>query len=160
MFKRRFSKKGMMDDFFDFFFTVIILFFTIFFINFVLNSNVDSKNDITLDNLKEINTEQLMATYLDYPVVYGGQEIKMRDLILLAVNNENSELFKEQTELFFIALNLEGQIAVIDTNDIDSNPLMQYNTEIFVASRPITLIELPNEGETKSITIIFSVENV
>lgn len=51
---RKFNKKGMMDDLFDFLFTVMILFFLFFFINGALNSSIKENQAKSLDSIAEI----------------------------------------------------------------------------------------------------------
>ena len=50
---KKWNKKGMMDDFFDFIFTTVSLFFLLFFISLVFNGSVNSSHETSAENVAD-----------------------------------------------------------------------------------------------------------
>ena len=155
------GKKGIMPDFFDLIFMVLILFFALFFIQLVLNSEVEAKTEISLENLDQFNSEQQFLYYLNYPVLIGEREIKMKDLILLAVNTNQEELFEEKTEAYFREKKAEGSVAVYNTEEFrqEKASLFSFSNVVFGSGKKSSL-ELPNleNKQIPSLTVVFSRE--
>ena len=80
----------------------------------------------------------------------------MQDLILLAVNDDDKDLFKDHTEQFFESRELKGAVRILDQNE---NNLMSFNNALGsrLESHEIDLLNL---GETpEKITIQFALKN-
>lgn len=155
------GKKGIMPDFFDLIFMVLILFFALFFIQLVLNSEVEAKTEVSLQNLDQFNSEQQFLYYLNYPVQLEGQEIQMKDLILLAVNTNHQKLFEEKTEAYFKEKKAEGNVAVYNTEEFqqEKDSLFSFSNVVFGSGKKCGL-ELPNleNKQIPSLTVVFSRE--
>ncbi len=151
------NRQGMMDDFFDLVFTSIALLFMFLFVSAILNTDVGTKKEITLDELRLFQNEGELLHLLQYPVFVDEKEIKMKDFILLAVNTNNNGLFEEKMREYFEKNNLEGSIAVYDSAiyaQIES-PLFLFSNSFFgegVKSK----VEIPNDKDKKisSLTVV------
>lgn len=151
----------MLDDLFDLLFTVVTLFFCLFFINFVLSGNVEAKEEAALDNVNALNVEKALLHYLNYPVLIEDKEIKMRGLLLLAVNGDDEDLFEEKTEEYFEKRIMQGMVNIYNTKDYleDEDFLFDFNNlDIFSGEETKATISLPNieNNEVPSITVVFT----
>lgn len=159
MYKLKFnSKKGMMDDFFDFVFTVITLFFMLFFVHVALNSSADTQHDATLTTIEQFQHDERLFHYLHAPVFLSEQELLMKDLILLSVNTNQEDLFEEYTKNYFEFNTVEGSILIYDSAEYQQgkSPLYSQSTSILSGKRK-SVLELPNVENKKipTITVVF-----
>jgi len=157
------NKKGMLDDFFDFVFTVLAMVFCLFFISFALGGSVDAKNEATLENLASYTVEERLLRYLHEPIFFEGEEMMIKDLILVSVNTDNGDFFEEFTKDYFEKNFLHGWVKVYRSSDYvkDNNHLFYfYHFDNFEASKKRAVIELPNleSNQMPSLTIVFALE--
>lgn len=148
----------MMDDFFDFVFTVIALFFMLFFIHIALNSSIDTKNEATLTQAEQYHHDERLLHYLHAPVFLPEQKLLMKDLILLAVNTNQGDLFEEHTQNYFEFNTLEGSILIYDSAEYQQGkfPLYSMSTSI-LSGKKKSVLEIPNFENEKipKLTVVF-----
>lgn len=153
------GKRGMMDDFFDLVFTIVILFFALFFIQVVLNGDVESKQDISFKRMELFNNQELFLYYLNYPLSVEGTEMRMKDLILLAVNRDSEELFNEKNKEFFELRGVKGRVNVYDSKQYEEEgSSLFYYSNVGFTDKEKQVMKLSNLGGQKiySVTIVSS----
>lgn len=153
------GKKGLMDDFTDLLSLVLIISMLGFFAVVVLRTDAGDKEDQTLERMESFRGQEALLDLLNSPVDYNGQEIAMKDFILMVVNNNNSDLFAEKMELFFEQRQMEGGVSVYNSvsygTEEEPEPLLSYNNVVFLGEEKGAsyLTNTEGTGNTKSIVI-------
>ena len=152
------GKKGMMDDFFDLLFTSLALFFIIFFVQVILDTDAETKTDVTLSELHNFENEVQLLHLLDYPISVDGKTQKMKNIILLSVDVHNEALFKEKMRDYFEKNQVEGRIAVYKTKDYLTNkePLFSFSNVVFSAGKVGEVELLTGNTGQDSITAVLT----
>ena len=150
MFKGRFNKKAQVHDLLDLFIMMIFMFFLSFFLWGIMSTNVSSADESSLIKISEYNTEMLLLHYLNTPVQHN-EEILMKDLILLAVNEDDEDLFEDHTEQFFERNELEGRVFIVDQ---DNDNLMFFSNTLNyrLESSEVQLLNIGNNPEKIIVT--------
>lgn len=151
------GKRGMMDDFFDLLFTSLALFFIIFFVQVILDTDAETKTEITLTELHNFENDVQLLHLLDYPLSDGKNQ-KMRDIILQYVDAHNEALFKEKMREYFEKNNLEGRIAVYNSQDylLDKEPLFSFSNVVFNGGKVSEVELLTGNTGYDSITVVLT----
>ena len=130
----------------------------LFFINIALNSSIDTKNEATLAQAEQYRQDERLFHYLHAPIFLPEQKILMKDLILLAVNTNQGDLFEEHTKNYFEFNTLEGSILVYDSAQYQqgTSPLYSQSTSI-LSGKKKSIIEIPNFENEKvpKLTVVF-----
>ncbi len=125
------------------------------FVSTILNTDAEAKKEKTIDELALFHNDETLLHLLNFPTFVDGREVKMKDLVLLAVNTNNQDLFEEKMREYFEKHYLKGSVSVFDAalSGKWEAPLLSFRNAAFGAEHSSTM-EIPNERNEKIAYIV------
>ncbi len=148
-----------MDDFTDLLSFVLILSMIGFFAFVVFHTDAGDKADQTLERLVSLRGQEELLDLINSPAFLDNKEVIMKDVILLAVNKNDAELFNVAMKTYFEEHQLEGGAAVFDSvsygTEEKPESLFSYDNVVFLGKEKgaVYLTNVNGEGKQKLIVI-------